>query len=198
MVLAVMTLLVALTVPALRTSSATRLSSGGRIVASMTTTARQTAMANNTLAALILLTDHGSDHDYRSLAVIYYKEGQGWLQKGSWEPLPEGVIADFGNPGDCTFLNASPSPFPFLTDNAAIKYQGAALESGRSFAARVFLPSGGLLDSSIPSQIRLVEGHVENGTLRYSHPGTGGSSDNYFDIAIVGATGLPKISRPQL
>ncbi|WP_081891733.1 prepilin-type N-terminal cleavage/methylation domain-containing protein [Verrucomicrobium sp. BvORR106] len=203
LVLAVMTVLLSLVVPAVQSTGAARLTAGGKQVAGLVGAARQTAMSHNTLSALVLLTSPSQSQAYRAFAIIYYKEGEGWVQKGNWELLPEGVVVDASNTADCTFLLDSPEPFPFLTDEQGqaappVRYQGAGVQGNNAMVARIFTAGGGLLDASVPSQIRLVEGHVVDGTVQHPRPGADGRPDNFFDIAILGATGLPKISRPQL
>jgi len=203
LVLAVMTVLLTLVVPAVQSTGAARLTAGGKQVAGLVGAARQTAMSHNTLAALVLLTSSNQPQAYRAFAIIYYKEGQGWVQKGNWELLPEGVVVDASNTADSTFLLNAPEPFPFLSEEQGqavppVRYQGEGVQGNNAMAARIFTAGGGLLDASVPSQIRLVEGHVMSGTVQYGKPGVDGRPDNFFDIAILGATGLPKISRPQL
>lgn len=203
LVLAVMTILLTLVVPAVQSTGAARLTAGGKQVAGLVGAARQTAMSHNTLAALVLLTSPNQPQAYRTFAIIYYKEGQGWVQKGNWEMLPEGVVVDASNTADSTFLLNAPEPFPFLSEEQGqvvppVRYQGEGVQGNNAMAARIFTAGGGLLDASVPSQIRLVEGHLVSGTVQYGRPGVDGRPDNFFDIAILGATGLPKISRPQL
>ncbi|MDD5350585.1 MAG: hypothetical protein PHQ12_10275, partial [Chthoniobacteraceae bacterium] len=176
----------------------TSLVAGGDLVTNLAAFARQTAMTKNTMTALVLPANQGTAGDYRSFAVVEYKPGFGWSQITSWQALPTGVVVDTSE--ECTFLTNSPNPFPNLDgpprqSNPPFSYQGAAITNPAGYAARIFLPSGGLSDSESPAQIRLVEGSNQGGRTVYAHA-SGGKPANYFDVALLGATGLAKTSRP--
>lgn len=199
-VLAVVGIVLGFVVPAISgMARGTSLATAGNTVNNMAGLARQHAMSRNTLTALLVLGNQGTDSDYRACAILEYKRGAGWSQIGKWETLPTGITVDSGNTQDCSFLLRSPDPFPFLTatnqSNPPILFQGVPVSSG-AYAARIFTPGGGLQNPGDPAQIRLVEGFVEGGTIRYTHRNAAGQPANYFDIAIVGATGATKISRP--
>jgi hypothetical protein len=89
---------------------------------------------------------------------------------------------------------------PRLIDGSgesSIRYMGAAVPAN-AFAVRIFVPTGSLSNPDKSAQIRLVEGFIEAPhTVRYTHrSSTGSGAANYFDLAIVGATGATKTSRP--
>ena len=44
--------------------------------------------------------------------------------------------------------------------------------------------------------IRVIEGFAQGGAVVRTHPGAGGTAANYYEIAIIGATGTTKVSRP--
>ena len=94
-VIAVLVSLLALVVPAVsgfgRSSALTR---GGNLVTNLASLARQEAMTRNTMTALVLLRDQGSDADYRAFTVATYEPGLGWRQTTAWETLPTGVVVD--------------------------------------------------------------------------------------------------------
>ena len=195
--LAIVTALVAPAVTGLGRSSA--LAVGGNTVSNLVTIARQKAISKNTMTALVLLTDQGSEADYRALTILEYTAGGGWSQVSKWEVLPVGISVDT-NLGASTFLTHSPQPFPFIDgipkqENPPVLYlQDSIRQNG--YAARIFLPNGGLQNPEYPAQIRLVEGFSSDGETRYSHTDSNGLPPNYYDIAIVGATGLAKVNRP--
>ena len=56
------------------------------------------------MAAVVVLTNHGTEEDYRALTVLRFEPGTGWLQTREWEKLPDGVIVDFSAP-ESTFLS---------------------------------------------------------------------------------------------
>jgi prepilin-type N-terminal cleavage/methylation domain-containing protein len=176
------------------------LATAGNMVEKMAGLARQQAMSRNTLTALVVLANQGTDADYRAIAVVEYQPPAGWSQVGGWEMLPMGITVDAGDTQECSFLLRSPNPFPFLSatkqDNPPITFQSLPIRNPQGFAARIFTPGGGLQNPAAPAQIRLVEGRVESGAVRYTNRNSAGQPANWFDIAIVGATGATKISRP--
>ena len=177
----------------------TALVTAGNTVNNMANLARQHAMSRNTLTALVVLGNQGTDADYRAVVVMEYNRDTGWSRIGGWETLPVGITIDSVDTLECSFLLQSPNPFPFLAtksqDNPPIDFQSAQVGPS-AYAARIFTPGGGLQNPGYPAQIRLVEGRVEGGTILYTNRNALGKPANWFDIAIVGATGATKISRP--
>jgi prepilin-type N-terminal cleavage/methylation domain-containing protein len=175
------------------------LTAAGSTVNNMVSLARQHAMSRNTLTALVILANQGTESDYRALAVLEYKPRIGWTQVGGWETLPVGITVDV-DPAECSFMLNSPNPFPFLTvnnqENPPIQFQSTPVRSPGGYAARIFTPGGGLQNADKPAQIRLVPGNVVGGSIQYKQRNDAGKPANYFDIAIIGATGATKISRP--
>jgi hypothetical protein len=97
-----------------------------------------------------------------------------------------------------TFVKNSPKTFPLLSrspvqENPPLVIGGAKV---KSFAVRIFLPTGSLMNAEEPAHLRLVEGHLNGLNTAYTHPGEGGKPANYYDIALIGATGVAKVSRP--
>lgn len=200
-VIALVGIILGFVVPALSgMGRGTSLVTAGNMVNNMAGLARQHAMSRNTLTALLVLANQGTDADYRAVSVLEYKPGTGWSQLGGWEMLPVGITVDAGDTQECSFLLRSPNPFPFLSatnqDNPPVTFQSLPIRSPDGYAARIFTPGGGLQNPAAPSQIRLVEGRVEGGAIRYTNRNDAGKPANYFDIAIVGATGATKTSRP--
>jgi prepilin-type N-terminal cleavage/methylation domain-containing protein len=200
-VIAVIAIIMGIVMPSLSgMGRGTALVAAGNTVNNMVGLARQHAMSRNTLTALLLLANQGNDADYRALTVLEYKPGIGWTQLGGWETLPVGIAVDAGDVTECSFLQNSPNPFPFVTvnnqENPPILFQSVPIQSPGGYVARIFTPGGGLQNADKAAQIRLVEGQVEGGAIRYSHRNDAGRPANYFDIAIIGATGATKISRP--
>lgn len=197
MVVAIVATLLGLMLPAaLGIASSSRLTNAGNQVHNLASLARQRAATNNTLTALILLGAQGATDDYRAFAVAEFQSGRGWVPVTGWEPLPEGIIVAASNLTECTFLLNSPNPFPFHSSpNLPLLHQDRPV-SGSAYAARIFLPSGRLLDSETPSQLRLVEGFLQNGAVIYRQTDDAGQPANYYDITILGATGMTKTSRP--
>lgn len=192
-----MSLLLALTVPMTAGMiGASRLTTGGHKVAGLVSSARQTAMSKNTMTALVLLAHQNSDEDGRAFTILEYDPGEGWVQSQPWEVLPDGVVVDLSNSADCTFMANSPSLFPFVSNgqpNPPVQHRGSPVQPPDGYAARLFLPGGGLANAEVPARIRLVEGSVAQGTVVYAG---GGTVSNYCDITIIGDTGQIKIDRP--
>ncbi len=200
-VIALLGIIMGFVVPALSgMGRGTALVTAGNTVNNMAALARQHAMSRNTLTALLVLANQGTDTDYRAIAVMEFKHTTGWSQVGEWQILPMGITVDAGDTLESSFLLRSPNPFPFLSAtnqaNPPITFQSAPIRNPDGYAARIFTPGGGLQNPAVPAQIRLVEGRVEGGAVHYSNRNDAGKPANYFDIAIVGATGATKISRP--
>lgn len=158
--------------------------------------ARMRAMAGNVLTAIVVVTGAGTPEDGRAMTLLEYPPGGPWKQIREWEVLPEGITMDLGNAGWDSFAAHAPARFPFAdTEGVPAPFKGATL-SPETYAARVFLPSGGLLDVDHPAQWQLVEGHVANGKTIYNRHGTGGGPANYYRIHLLSASGRTKIERP--
>ncbi|MEZ0388273.1 MAG: prepilin-type N-terminal cleavage/methylation domain-containing protein [Verrucomicrobium sp.] len=203
-VMAIISLIVAMVTPALSgLLGATGLTAAGNMVTNMASQARQLAMSRNTVTALAVVGDLGLPGDFRTLAILQY-EGphQGWKLATEWRQLPQGVIVDFSNPDVCTFVSQSGAALPLapgFPDPGVlpVEYHGTGLTLS-TCPLRVFLPNGGLQESETPARIRLVEGSKESDGIVYHHLTQGGVPGNYFDITLIGATGLAKVSRPDI
>jgi hypothetical protein len=125
-------------------------------------------------------------------------------QVGNWEILPAGIAVQPDDLPNCSFLTDSPLR-PSLTNangETAVYYLGKPVQPDEC-AFRVFLPTGSLSNPDRPAQLRLVEGTIQGPTgarsIQLARRHKTGSSDpdrkNYYDIAIIGTTGAPKISR---
>lgn len=203
MVIAIIVIIIAFVAPAVSGFGRTAgLTSAGNTVTNLATLARQTAMTKGTMTALVLLTDQGTEDDYRAVTILEYSRDIGWAQATSWEVLPTGVIVNPNLNGSeaqtSTFLDNSPRPFPLLgvQTNPPVSYKGKAiLNSG--YAARIFLPNGSLQNSDQSAQLRLVEGHlISPGRVAFTRPGANGLPANFYDIILLGATGVAKVYRP--
>ncbi len=180
--------------------SAALTTSGNRVV-NLATLARQTAVSKNTMTALVLLANQGTDHDYRAFTVMVYDRNAGWSQVGEWELLPDGIVVDRNDLTVCSILDNSPQPFPFLNrdpqqTNPPVFYKGQQLKNPDGYAARIFLPTGALQNPEKSAQIRVVEGFPNGSKVAYTHGNGAGGPANYYDIAIIGLSGITKISRP--
>lgn len=199
-VMALIVLMASLAVPALNSvTKANSLTNGGNLVASLVEQARQHSMSANVMTALVLITgSNNGEGDYRAFTLLDYNAEDAtpqWKQVAKWEYLPTGVVVDKNSP-DCTFLSNSANPLPFTSSSdpvPPVNYHG---QSVANYAARVFLPNGGLSNPISAAKIQLVEGVVQGGALVYTHPGSSGTAANYYRVAIIGATGRGKIERP--
>jgi prepilin-type N-terminal cleavage/methylation domain-containing protein len=177
------------------------LTNGGNMVANLVTIARQEAMAKNTMTALVLLTNQGTEDDYKTLTVLEYDRNTGWSQTIAWNRLPDGVVVDRNDADNCTFLSNSPQPFPFLSRvpgqlNPPVQYQGTQVSSPSGYAARIFLSNGSLMNPEQAAQIRLVQGFNQGQRVVYTSHTTEGKAANFYDVVILGTTGIAKIDRP--
>lgn len=192
--MSIIAILVGVSISALGSSRSTSLVAGGNLVSNLAALAQQNAVSQNTLTALVVLGGQGTADDYRSIAVIKYQAGVGWSQVTKWEVLPPGIMVDSSNTTACTFLANSPQPFPFNNSQSylPVPYQGKQVTK---YAARIFLPNGGLQNPAQPAKIRLVAGFLQSNSVVYTQPASGGTA-NYYDVAILGTTGAVKIIRP--
>lgn len=201
-IIAIMAVIVAPAVSNLGT--ATGLVTGGNSVTNLIGYARQVAVSQNTMTALVVLAKNDSPDDYRAITVLEYSTLGGWKPITGWQALPTGVVFD-PNTANSTFLKNSPDPFPFLATarqkNPPIAYKSidektmGPIKSPQGYAARIFLPSGNLQNAEDPAQLRLVEGFIQNGQVVRTRR-NGAESANYYEIAIIGATGVTKVTRP--
>lgn len=179
----------------------TALVTGGNTVNNLANLARQTAVAKNTLTALVMLGNQGTPADFKAFTVLEYAAGGGgWLPVTGWQMLPDGIVVDIGDPANCTFYEQTPTAFPFLTGppaqkNPPVTYRDTQV-SPSAFAARIYLPNGGLQNPEKPAQIRVIEGFAQGGQITRTRPASPSQAANYYDIAIIGATGTTKVSRP--
>jgi len=172
------------------------MTNAGNKVTQVIDAARQRAMTANVLTAVVLVTNSGEAEDGRALTVIEYPPGgSAWTQYSEWDLLPEGVTIDLNNNDYGSFVN-SKDPLPFFSSDS-VKYKTKSLTPDQ-FTVRVFVPSGGLLDSSQASQLQVVDGLNDNGTTTYTKALVNNIPANYYRVTILGSTGKTKIERPDL
>lgn len=190
-VIALISLLAGLAIPAISSlGKASSLGTAGNQLAALIDQGRQNSMSKNVMTALILMTDQGTESDYRAATLLEYdaeETAPQWKPVTKWANLPLGVVFDQSS----TFFANSASPLPFVSP--VVNYRGTSVNR---YAARVFLPSGGLTTPANPAQIQLVEGVAQNGRVTLTRPDPSGKAANYYSISIVGATGRIKIDRP--
>jgi prepilin-type N-terminal cleavage/methylation domain-containing protein len=195
-------ILLGLVVPAVNGfGRSSALTTGGNLVVNLANFARQQAVSKNTMTALVLLGNQGTDTDFRAFTVLEFDPVAGWSRTNQWEILPVGVVVDRNDAANCTFLTNSPQPFPFLTrftgqKNPPVTFEGQQVADQKGYAARIFMPNGALQNPEQPAQIRLVQGFSQGNQVVYtSHDGQGKAA-NYYDVVIVGMTGTAKVDRP--
>ena len=202
-VVGILSIVLALAVPAFQNlGQASALSSAGNTTANLVSAARQNSVSRNVLTALVVLTGTGTEADLRTLGLFERGVSSPWQQVGTWETLPTGIVVDPVDRVNCSFIEYSPVR-PTLTDldgSAAVRFAGEPVESS-ALAYRVFLPTGSLSNAERPAQLRLVEGTIEGPpaarTIRYARRSNSSKGpSNFYDVAIIGATGAPKINRP--
>lgn len=175
------------------------LTNAGNKVTRLMETARQQAITKNTLNAVVLMKSLGTEVDGRAFTVLEYTVAGGWRQIREWEVLPDGIVVDVGATGtDATFFANGPQPFPFAdasTPGAPVAYGSNSSLPAGTYAARIFLPGGGLLNPDDAAQFRLVEGTVSGGKVQFSQA-EGGVPSNYYRVVLLGTTGKTKVERP--
>jgi prepilin-type N-terminal cleavage/methylation domain-containing protein len=199
-VIGIMAIALGLAAPAFQSiGRGTALTSAGNLLTTMASSARQNSASRNVLTAMIVITGTGTEADYRTVGLYEFGTGGYWQQVGKWETLPTGIVVDATDHVNCSFLENSP-PLPRVRDpegNSSVRYLNTPVPK-ESFAARIFVPTGALSNPDKSAQLRLVEGFVgAPNTVSYSHRKAGANGPaNFFDLAIVGATGATKVSRP--
>jgi len=202
-VVMIMIIVLGLIVPAVNgIGRSSALTTGGNTVVDLVNLAREDAMTKNTMTALVVLGNQGTDNDYRALTVLEFDPVAGWSQIREWEILPTGIVIDSNDKTvNCSFLSNSPNPFPFLSlgelSNPPVKYQGQQLSNNVSaYAARIFMPNGALQNPEQAAQLRMVEGFFQGNRTVYTNHDGQNLATNYYDVAILGMTGTTKVNRP--
>ncbi|TLD68887.1 prepilin-type N-terminal cleavage/methylation domain-containing protein [Phragmitibacter flavus] len=171
------------------------ITNAGNKVSQLCDGARQRAMTGNVLTAVVIVTNAGTNEDGRAMAVFEYPPGgPAWKQFTEWNILPDGITVDVNNNSYGSFVHNS-TPLPFFAPGS-VKYHDNPLTANQ-FAARVFVPSGGLLESNAASQMQVVDGTTSSNTTTYTKV-LNGKPVNFYRITILGATGKTKIERPEL
>ncbi|HSI64280.1 MAG TPA: prepilin-type N-terminal cleavage/methylation domain-containing protein, partial [Candidatus Saccharimonadia bacterium] len=172
--------------------------SGGKLTQVMEA-ARQRSMTGNVMTAVILVTKAGQNGDGRAFTIAECPPGGPWVQIREWEMLPDGIVIDLDAGTDnASFLANTPEKFPFNNGQSGspVKYNGFSLPAG-TYAARIFLPGGGLLNPNEAAVLQVVHGTVEGGRVIYHHRNPSGKPANYYRVALLGATGKTKVERPE-
>lgn len=191
---ALFVVMVSLVAPAIGIGSARSLDGAGNRVAGMLELARQNAMTRSTLTALVVAVD-GNDR-YRAFTILEAAprddgtplSASDWRQVNRWETLPEGISAD-ADPFGVTAGSGAP-PLPSL------RYQGSDLPSS-ALRHVTFLPNGRVMNASMPSTIRLVEGFWDGGSSpTYTRSVDASDPANFYEILVLPSTGRLKVHRP--
>ncbi len=202
MVMAIMSILLGVGGMSLnRMLQASALTNQGNKITHLVEIARQRAMTANTVTALVMVKSLGVPEDGRAFTILECPPGGTWKQIREWDILPSGIVVDTLAVGlDASFFANSPQPFPFTGGSPEA---GAPVDFGDysklppgTYAARIFLPGGGLMNPDNATQFRLVEGSMEGGQMYYSNTRNGGPPVNYYRITLLGTTGKTKVSRP--
>ncbi len=197
-VIAMVALLLGVAIPGLSgVVQSMSLSQAGGKVTRLVEQARQRAMTENVMTALVLVTAAGVPEDGRALTLLECPPGGPWRQISEWHLLPDGVVVDVAGDGVSSFMTHTPAAFPFHDEAAGVpvSFHHTTLGRGR-YAARIFLPGGGLLNPNDPAVLQLVPGVMAGGRVSYARRGDDGRPVNYYRVVILGATGRTKVERP--
>jgi len=155
-----------------------QLTAAGNGISHLAHLAHQEAITQNTPSALVFLKPV-SEAVPGAFAVLLLQDDR-WKQISKWEILPEGIVLD---EGASSFLQNAALP-PIVAGGAAIARFREQAVTADACAARVFLPgAGSLWNPDQPATLRLVE------------RAGGAASQNYYDITLLGPTGLARIER---
>lgn len=196
-VVALMAVIVSLSAPSLNSAmQAMHLTNAGNKVTQLIEAARQRAMSANVQTALILITGmtdaNASQTGGRAFTIVERGSGGSWEKIREWEVLPDGIVVDLdAAAGEASFMRQSPQGLPGAAP--APEHLG---NSSYTYALRVFLPSGGLLNPDEPARFQLVHGIVMGQRVNYTHRDKDGGPASYYRISLLGATGKTKVDRP--
>ena len=183
-VIAMISVVLALIVPALGGGTSKNLTAGGNLVTDLASRAREEAISRNAMVALVLLNG-SSRADWNNRLFILVERTAGvaaWSPVTAWTSLPTGVVVNGTESASFTGSTNIPS---VGTLNLP-PYAGTAITASQC-AYQVFLPGGGLSVSGITTPVPP--------RLRFAPVGSGGARD-YYDLTLNLYTGIPKADRP--
>lgn len=203
-VLALVAVMTGLAVPALSNlGSAGKLSHSGNQIAGLLDFARSSAMAHNSLTAVVIATHPTDGSSHRAVTVFELRSradgvpvaSSDWNQIARWETLPAGVLVD-SDPSTLTLNSSHDAPGVPGVPSPALPQPSHAGRTLTNFRYLVFLPSGSLL-SGKSNSLRLVEGVMASGTgdVSYTRRGTDGAV-NFYEMTVLGSTGRTLVTRP--
>lgn len=174
-VVAVMSLLMGLTAPALigsfRSSSITF---AGNQLADLTSLARQSASSKNVLTALVF-AQNIPNMEGRAVGMMEYGPDRQWRTVGAWTILPESVYA----------FVPSGQTLPAVTGTPDIKYRGTTVATDHTL---VFYPDGRMRQAATPTvTVRVVA---------KSDASAAGAAVNFYDIVLNRDNSGYQINRP--
>lgn len=200
-VLSVMLVIVGISFGSLTgTMSSLALTNAGNKLTQICEIARQRAMSANVLTAVVAVTNLGTIKDGRAICILECPPGGPWRQTGEWEFLPDGITLDVSASSDHlnSFVANSPEVFPFNQGKmeAPVAFGDYKALPAGTYAARIFLPTGGLKNPSAPAKMQIVEGSTTGGKTAYSVTTGTEVPANYYRVTLLGATGGTKVERP--
>jgi prepilin-type N-terminal cleavage/methylation domain-containing protein len=191
-VIAIMALLASMVAPAFNNfGKSSQLSADGNKVVNLVNLAGQNSISKNAMTALVAIAPgSGAGTAYKAFTLLeFMPESSDWKQITGWETLKDGVVID---PASFTFTEypgVKPQP-----DLPAIRYGGKTISS---YKYLIFLPNRSLLQNT-SAQLKLVEGvFAANASApTYTRKASDGTPENYYNVTVLGTTGIPKIDRP--
>ncbi len=175
----------------------TSLAAAGNRVAGILEQARQHATSQGAMTAVAMATDSASPDRNQAFVVLAARPrndgaaltATDWKQVSKWEILPEGIIVDSGS----SFTDSGTKLMPSLPSQLPER----AGERSDSFRYVIFQPNGAVLGGGAAG-LRLVEGSWASGSgsPTYTRPGSDGTPENYYKLALISATGRVKVDRP--
>jgi len=188
-VMAVITMMVSLAVPALQGVRARSLVNGGNMVADLIQQARQNSMSRGVYTALVMVNNKKADWNNRLFTLVDLAPGAAkWSRVSPWFELPDGVLVD---PVESSGFSSS---LPVLPQALNLPPRSGEAVSASQCAYQIFTPSGGLCDSegmaNEPQVLRLVQGMFNGAEVQLT------ARENYYDVVINRFTGIAKIDRP--
>ena len=213
-VISIMTVVMALTIPALHSSNASLLSTSGARLSGLLEASRQTAiLTRQPVAVAMLPADTNSVQRFAALGYSGTSGTGSWKQISKWDSFSPGILADAGDNMDGwgNTLNAfQPSNSPAVSTAlpnlvySGKTYKPSVESAGSGYGYVIFLPDGSLFQDStghptVPCIVRIVQGTADGKGGINGYTGiknASGKPVNYFDIVMNDATGQVKVVRP--
>jgi len=198
-VLAITSILTILAVSSVSALRSTALTASGNQMVGVFAMARQNSISQDAYTAIVIKSNGTGAYSAYCLLQLT-RQGDGtlgaWTAITPWHNLGQGIVFESGQAND-TFTSSSialPEALP-----ASFPFQGQSIDLTATSVYQCYQPDGTLMGSQSPAlRLRLIEGHVDSSSGAFTYQGAtvSGQEVSYYDLVLVGNTGVTKIERP--